>query len=172
MPDSMIAAIMSVVPTGRRMKGSETFIAPFHRRARSLAAIRSALLAAVGRALSLRTVGILRLPAASARAAIGVAAASRSAGSAAARARRPRCTRSARRAGCSRSSRLFPIQTGDADTQTIAKAVAAVDHDPIAGAEPRVDGCHKAVGRSDGDLPHRNGAVVVNDIDVVARGAV
>jgi hypothetical protein len=35
MPDSMIAAISSVVPTGRKMKGSETFIAPFHRGARS-----------------------------------------------------------------------------------------------------------------------------------------
>jgi hypothetical protein len=35
MPDSMIAAINSVVPTGRRMKGSETFIAPLYRRARS-----------------------------------------------------------------------------------------------------------------------------------------
>ena len=33
MPDSMIAAISSVVPTGRRMKVSETFIAPLHRRA-------------------------------------------------------------------------------------------------------------------------------------------
>src|SRR5690242_21948868 len=31
MPDSMIAAIKSVVPTGRRMKGSETFIAPLYR---------------------------------------------------------------------------------------------------------------------------------------------
>jgi hypothetical protein len=28
----MIAAINSDVPTGRRMKGSETFIAPLHRR--------------------------------------------------------------------------------------------------------------------------------------------
>jgi hypothetical protein len=31
MPDNMIAAINSEVPTGRRMKGSETFIAPLHR---------------------------------------------------------------------------------------------------------------------------------------------
>src|SRR6516225_999726 len=31
MPDSMIAAINSEVPTGRRMKGSETFIALLHR---------------------------------------------------------------------------------------------------------------------------------------------
>src|SRR5690242_15547548 len=38
MPASMIAAINSDVPTGRRMKGSETFIAPLHRCAsRSLA---------------------------------------------------------------------------------------------------------------------------------------
>jgi hypothetical protein len=38
MPDSIIAAMRSVVPTGRRIKGSETFIAPFHRRTwRSLA---------------------------------------------------------------------------------------------------------------------------------------
>ena len=29
MPDSMIAAMSSEVPTGRRMKGSETFIAEF-----------------------------------------------------------------------------------------------------------------------------------------------
>jgi hypothetical protein len=28
MPESMIAAINSVVPTGRKMKGSETFIEP------------------------------------------------------------------------------------------------------------------------------------------------
>src|ERR1700733_6458915 len=167
MPDSRIAAIKSVVPTGRRIKGSETFIAPFHRRARSLAAIRSALLAAVGRALSLRTVGILRLSAASTGAAIGMGAAPRTASSAAARAMRSR----PRRAGCSRSSELLPVQSRDADAQTIAKAVAAVDHDPIAGAESRVDGCHEAVGRSDCDLPHRNGAVFVDDIDVVARRA-
>ena len=32
MPDSMIAAISSVVATGRKMKGSETFIASFQRR--------------------------------------------------------------------------------------------------------------------------------------------
>ena len=38
MPESMIAAISSEVPTGRRMKGSETFIAPFYRRARALPA--------------------------------------------------------------------------------------------------------------------------------------
>jgi hypothetical protein len=37
MPESMIAAINSDVPTGRRMKGSETFIASFYRRGSALA---------------------------------------------------------------------------------------------------------------------------------------
>src|ERR1700675_1671209 len=39
MPDNMIAAISSDVPTGRRMKGSETFIAPFHRCAFALVGV-------------------------------------------------------------------------------------------------------------------------------------
>jgi hypothetical protein len=42
----MIAAIRSVVPTGRRMKVSETFIAPLHRRAGSFVSRVGALLAA------------------------------------------------------------------------------------------------------------------------------
>src|SRR5271166_2096218 len=43
MPDSMIAAIRRVVPTGRRIKGSETFIASFHHRACGPAATRGEL---------------------------------------------------------------------------------------------------------------------------------
>src|SRR5580700_6350103 len=61
MPESMIAAISSEVPTGRRMKGSETFIAPFYRRARALPC--GALLAVVGRGL--RTLAVRILPTAS-----------------------------------------------------------------------------------------------------------
>jgi hypothetical protein len=47
MPDSMIATMKSVVATGRRMKGSETFISSSHRCAwmRTSAAVRCPLLA-------------------------------------------------------------------------------------------------------------------------------
>ncbi|HEX8827843.1 MAG TPA: hypothetical protein VF778_07005, partial [Xanthobacteraceae bacterium] len=53
----MIAAISSVVPTGRKMKGSETFMAPYHRRAwRSPARLRVA-----GRRLTLLMAGMAPL---------------------------------------------------------------------------------------------------------------
>src|ERR1700679_975524 len=100
MPDSMMAAISSVVPTGRRMKGSETFIAPLYRCAMIArwALPPAALLAGV--APVLRTILAATTGAASAGAA-------------------------ARAAACRRY--VLAVELGDADRQAAAQPVGAVD---------------------------------------------
>src|ERR1700676_5408095 len=103
MPESMIAAISSEVPTGRRMKGSETFIALFYRRARAPAA-RGALLAVVAPVLRRRAVRIL--PAAS--------------------------SWSSRRWRIGATRRLA-VERGNVDVQAFAPPIGAVDHHVISG---------------------------------------
>src|SRR5207248_5181950 len=110
MPDSMIAAISSVVPTGRRMKGSETFIAPLYR----CASRRGCLLP--GRRLILRTARTLagRLTAAWHWA--------------------RRCSRcSGRRSG-------LAAFAGNGDLEAVAQAVGAIGDNAVAGRQSGIDG--------------------------------
>src|SRR5580692_6127012 len=125
MPESMIAAISSEVPTGRRMKGSETFIAPFYRRA-CAARRRRSLLAVIARGL--RTLAARILSAAS-----------------------PWSSRR-RRSG---AFRRLAVERGNVDMQAFAQPVGTVDHHVISRRQPGVDGGHAAVGGADGDRPHR-----------------
>ena len=125
------------MPTGRRMKVSETFIALFHRRAqratappprdwpplrRRLLAVRAGVICAT--VLGTRTIG------ATLAAALPAAAA---------------CA--AWRRGLIRR---------DDDFQAVAQAVGAVDDDALAGRETRRDGGRVAVDRAGHDRTYRD----------------
>src|SRR5271166_5554323 len=130
MPDSMIAAISSVVPTGRRMKGSETFIASLHRRAKiltefALAAPRLLLAAAIAPILRMIPPVRLSVRRGSARRRRGTRGLSAR--------RRFRRRRRSRQAGGGR----------DRDACAVAQTIGAVDHDTLAGRQPRRDRGHR-----------------------------
>src|ERR1700731_3944229 len=138
MPDSMIAAIRSEVPTGRRMKGSETFIAPFYLSSRPRAARRRRSLLAVV-APVLRTLAVRILSAA------------------------PSWGPRGRRPG---AARRLAVERGDVDVKAFAQPVGAVDHHMIAGGKPGIDRGQAAVRRTDRDRPHRYGVVGVDHVHV------
>src|ERR1700676_1668793 len=149
MPDNMIAAISSDVPTGRRMKGPETFIAPFHRCAFALVGVpipKSAcvwdilscefrnqrhankLMMPLGASLTAGRRRILRAPGILAwflALALILALVLTSDGTSVPRSRR--------------RGRLT-IFGSDNDGQAVAQAVGAVDDHAFAGRQPGIDG--------------------------------
>src|SRR5579863_7294611 len=146
MPDSMIATMSSVVATGRRMKGSETFISSIHRCAWTGAfeAFCRPLLASAA-----------ALPPRAAAAFAFLSAAS---------------------SGSGRWRDLLAVDAAHAHVQSIAQPVGAVSHNLVAGRKPAVHRRHAAalridIGRTDGDLAHRDGVVGIDQIDEGAHRA-